>query len=239
MLSGRSAPESILSITDVSRSYTSDAETVWAVRDANLTARAGEFVCVFGASGSGKSTLINIIAGLDSADFGEILVDAQDVARLDESERASMRLQTVGVVFQEFNLIEEFTAIENVTLPLEALGVGPTDAAGQAAIQMARVGLEGLEDRLPSQLSGGQRQRVGIARALVGDRRILLADEPTGSLDSAASVELFALLRELCDGGALAVVCSHDARCPEFADTVYEMVDGRPTLQAPAPGPSG
>lgn len=217
----------LLSLTGVSRSFVSEAETVWAVREANLTADAGDFVCVFGASGSGKSTLINVIAGLDSPDCGEIVVDSHEVVHLDENARARLRLQTVGVVFQEYNLIEEFTALENVALPLEALGASFKDASSQAATQLARVGLAGLGDRLPRQLSGGQRQRVGIARALVGDRRILLADEPTGSLDSKASLELFALIRALCDGGTVALVSSHDPRCQEYADVVYEMVDGR------------
>lgn len=218
----------LLTVAEVGRSFVSDAETVWAVRDANLTAHAGEFVCVFGASGSGKSTLINLIAGLDSPDCGRIVVDSREIGRLDETGRARLRLQTVGVVFQEYNLIEEFTAIENVALPLEARGASSADAFTQAARQLARVGLAGLEDRLPGQLSGGQRQRVGIARALTGDRRILLADEPTGSLDSKATLDLFKLVRGLCDGGTLAVVCSHDPRCQEFADVVYEMDDGRP-----------
>jgi putative ABC transport system ATP-binding protein len=222
-----SVGDALLSLAEVSRSFVSEAETVWAVREANLTAHAGDFVCVFGASGSGKSTLINVIAGLDSPDCGQIVVDSHEMASLDENARARLRLQTVGVVFQEHNLIEEFTALENVALPLEALGASSKDASGLAAAQLARVGLAGLEDRLPSQLSGGQRQRVGIARALVGDRRILLADEPTGSLDSKASLELFALLRALCDDGTVAVVCSHDPRCREFADAAYEMIDGR------------
>ncbi len=216
-----------LVVEDVSRSFVSAAETVQAVRGANLTAHQGEFVCVFGASGSGKSTLVNLIAGLDTADAGRILVGQADLGLLGESRRARLRLDTIGVVFQDHNLIEEFTALENVALPLEALGVGRGAALRQAAAQVARVGLGGLGDRTPGRLSGGQRQRVGIARALVGGRRVLLADEPTGALDSRNSRELFELIRVLCDEGSLAVVCSHDQRCQELADTVYEMVDGR------------
>jgi ABC-type lipoprotein export system ATPase subunit len=219
--------DALLTVAEVSRSFVSEAETVWAVKDANLTAHTGEFVCVFGASGSGKSTLINLIAGLDSADRGRIVVDETDVGRLGEAERARLRLHTVGVVFQEHNLIEEFTARENVALPLEARGTSTEQAFDQAGQQLSRVGLGGLEERMPAQLSGGQRQRVGIARALTGDRRVLLADEPTGSLDSKATLDLFGLVRALCDEGTLAVVCSHDPRCREFADVVYEMADGR------------
>lgn len=229
--------ESLLRLVGVSRSYVSAVETVWAVRDANLTAGAGELMCLYGASGSGKSTLVNLVAGLDSPDCGQVIVDDQDVARLGESARTRLRLRTVGVVFQEHRLIEEFTAAENVALPLEASGAGVREARRQAGAQLARVGLTGLEGRLPNQLSGGQRQRVGIARALVGNRRVLLADEPTGSLDSRASLELFGLLRSLCDEGLLAVVCSHDPTCREFADTVYEVIDGRPTRRDAARPP--
>ncbi|MGK5697488.1 ABC transporter ATP-binding protein [Streptomyces sp. URMC 128] len=211
----------------VCKAYRSAAETVWAARDVDFTARAGEFVCVYGASGSGKSTLLNLLAGLDLADSGEIRVGGVDVGTADEAQRASLRLRTVGVVFQEHNLIEEFTAAENVALPLEAAGLSVAEARGQARDQLARVGLAGLEDRFPWQMSGGQRQRVGVARALTGQRSVLLADEPTGALDSAATKELFELFRKLCDDGVLAVICSHDPRCRDFADTVYEVVDGR------------
>ena len=184
-------------------------------------------MCVFGASGSGKTTLLNLLAGLDLPDSGEVQVGGVNVGGLDESGRARLRLRTLGVVFQDYNLLEEFTAAENVALPLEAAGADAGPARDEAFGQLARVGLAGLEARYPHQLSGGQRQRVGIARALTGQRAILLADEPTGSLDSAATAELFALIRTLCDDGLLAVVCSHDPECRRFADTVYEMTDGR------------
>jgi ABC-type lipoprotein export system ATPase subunit len=207
----------------------SEVETVWAAREVDLVAYPGEFVCVFGASGSGKSMLMSLLAGLDLPDSGEIQGGGRDVGRLDESARARLRLETVGVVFQDHNLLEEFTAAENVALPSEASGVEAGAAREEAVCQLARVRLSGLEDRYPRQLSGGQRQRVGIARALTGRRATLLADEPTGSLDSAASTELFALIRALCDEGLLAVVFSHDHECRRFADTLYEMRDGRLT----------
>jgi ABC-type lipoprotein export system ATPase subunit len=231
-------PDALLRINKTSRSFVSETETVWAVRDADLTAYAGEFVCIFGTSGSGKSTLLNLIAGLDSAETGEILLGATEVGALDETGRARLRLETVGVIFQGDNLIAEFTALENVALPLEARGVASRKAFEQAGGQLSRVGLAGLESRLPSQLSGGQCQRVGVARALVGDRRVLLADEPTGALDSKNSRELFALIRTLCDQGTLAVVCSHDPMCQEFADTVYEMIDGTPNLRSDPVAPT-
>lgn len=217
----------LIQTRDLCKAYRSAVETVWAAREVNFAAGAGEFVCVYGASGSGKSTLLNLLAGLDVADTGDIQVAGVDVGAADEAQRARLRLDAVGVVFQHHQLVEEFTAAENVALPLEARGDTSSAARAGAVAQLARVGLAGLEDRLPGQLSGGQRQRVGIARALAGDRAVLLADEPTGALDSAATREMFTLLRKLCDEGVLAVVCSHDPRCREFADSVYEVVDGR------------
>ncbi|MET8828134.1 ABC transporter ATP-binding protein [Streptomyces sp. NPDC004610] len=217
----------LIRATGVCKAYRSEVETVWAARDVNFVARSGEFVCVYGASGSGKSTLLNLLAGLDLADSGEIRVGGVEVGAADEKRRAELRLRTVGVVFQDHNLIQEFTAAENVALPLEACGLSAAEARSAALEQLARVGLAGLEDRLPRQLSGGQRQRVGVARALTGRRTVLLADEPTGALDSEATRELFALFRELCDEGVLSVICSHDPRCREYADTVYEVIDGR------------
>jgi len=222
----------LIHLRGVSKAYRSDAETVWAARDVDFTAYPGEFVCVHGASGSGKSTLLNLLAGLDLADEGEIQVGGVDVCASDEKDRAKLRLVTVGVVFQEHQLIDEFTAVENVALPLEARGLNRREARSEALNQLSRVGLAGLEDRFPSELSGGQRQRVGVARALTGERAILLGDEPTGSLDSGSTVALFELVRAFCDAGTLAVIASHDPRCRDFADTVYEVVDGRLSLRS-------
>lgn len=212
------------------RAYRSAVEVVWAAREVDLTVRPGDFVCIHGVSGSGKSTLVNLLAGLEVADSGSVRVAGSELTTATEQERSQLRLTRVGVVFQDHNLIEEFTALENVSLPLEARGVPLSEAQAEAGAWLGKVGLAGLESRLPTQLSGGQRQRVGIARALVGGRSVLLADEPTGALDSTATLELFRLIRELCDGGLLAVVCSHDVRCRTMADSVYEVVDGRLTL---------
>lgn len=219
--------ETLLRVEGVSRRFDSQSETVWAVKDANLVARSGEFVCIFGASGSGKSTLVNLMAGLDSPSQGSVLLGSTNISKLNEDKRAKLRLTTIGVVFQDHNLVEEFTALENVSLPLEVLGMGAKESQEQARIQLDRVGLGGLGHRPAPHFSGGQRQRIGIARALAGDRKVLLADEPTGALDSRNSRSLFELLRKLCDEGMLILVCSHDLMIREFADTVYEMVDGQ------------
>jgi putative ABC transport system ATP-binding protein len=216
----------LVRVRGVSKVYESPVETIWAARNIDFTARAGQFVCIFGASGSGKSTFLNILSGLDVADHGDVEVDGVAVHAATESVRADLRLRSIGMVFQDHQLIDEFTAVENVALPLEAVGTAPVPAAAQAREELRRVGLDGLEDRLPVHMSGGQRQRVGVARALVGQRRILLGDEPTGALDSASTLGLFALFRTLADGGALVIMCSHDPRCRDYADTIYEMVDG-------------
>lgn len=211
---------------NVTRTYVTEAEAITAVNGVTLTAEAGQLICVFGRSGSGKSTLLNLIAGLDIPDAGDVRVGDRLVQQLDEVARVQLRLQSVGVVFQDDGLIPEFTAAENVALPLEAQGVRTPAALRQAESLLARVGLEGLAGRLPAQLSGGQRQRVGVARAIAGGRRILLADEPTGALDTTTSADLFQLIRDLCDNGTLAIVCSHDPGCRVVADCVYEISDG-------------
>ncbi len=165
-------------------------------------------VVVQGASGSGKSTLLSIMAGLELAEAGDVVVGDRDLRTCSGEERARLRLETVGVVFQDDLLIEEFTAAENVSLPYEARGFDRSDARTEAERWLENVGLRGLADRFPAELSGGQRQRVGIARALIGGRKILLADEPTGALDSATSRSCLGLLRDLCDHeGIAAVVC--------------------------------
>lgn len=217
----------VIELNQVSRSYASGVDTVHAVRDVNLVVGRGELVCLLGASGSGKTTLLNLIAGLDRPDDGTICVAGTDLTQLREKELTAFRLARMGVVFQDHNLIEEFTAVENVMLPLEVAGQSARRARAAAESQLAVVGLEKLSDRLPRQLSGGQKQRVGIARALVGDRRVLLADEPTGALDSANSLALFETLRSLCVDGTCVVLATHDPLAQEFASAVYTMTDGR------------
>ena len=215
----------IATLNNVSKCFVVGSETIRAVDGVDLALGAGEFACVYGSSGSGKTTLLNLAAGLDSVDSGTITVAD---TTLSESGRANIRLHTIGVVFQSNNLLPEFTALENVALPLIAGGHRRRDAFQTARGAMRSVGVEDLGDRIPERMSGGQRQRVGIARALAGERRLIVADEPTGALDSSNSVQLFELLRILCQTDRLSVLlATHDPLAESFADSVYVMVDGR------------
>jgi ABC-type lipoprotein export system ATPase subunit len=223
----------------VTRSFRSPVEVVHAVRDADLVIEQGTMVGLYGASGSGKSTLVNLIAGIDVPTSGAVTVLGSNVGRMDESARARFRLAHIGVVFQDDNLIEEFTATENVMLPLEASGWGEARARPAARDALDRVGLVDLGHRRPAELSGGQRQRVGIARALAGERVLLLADEPTGALDSDNSRRLFELLRMLADGGVTVLLATHDRSSESFVSARYELRDGRPIAVATSGAASG
>ncbi|QXT64224.1 ABC transporter ATP-binding protein [Tessaracoccus palaemonis] len=210
------------------RTFQSGIETIRAVDGVDLRVEVGTMTCLYGASGSGKTTLLNLIAGLDIADQGTVRVAGRDLSGTSEAERARIRLHHIGVVFQENNLVHEFTALENVVVPLLARGASLSEARDEAADQLARVGIAELADRLPREMSGGQRQRVGIARALAGGREVLVADEPTGALDSANSGALFELVASLChDVGVAAVVATHDPLGRDRADVVWTMVDGQ------------
>jgi putative ABC transport system ATP-binding protein len=219
--------ETAIELTGVTRRFASGVDVVWAVRGVTLRVSYGEFTCVLGASGSGKTTLLNLIAGLDKPDAGSVYVGGHDLTRLSEADRSRLRLTEIGVVFQDHNLIEEFTAVENVMLPLEVAGVSGAEARRQSELLLNRVGLAGLSGRLPSQLSGGQKQRVGIARALIGRRRILLADEPTGALDSANSRALFSLFSDLSADGLCVLLVTHDPLSRGYVDSAHEMTDGQ------------
>lgn len=217
----------MIDLRNVSVTFPDGDETVRAVHDASFSAVPGELVVLHGVSGSGKTTLLNVMAGLQRIGEGAARVAQVDLRTADDAALALMRLQHVGVVFQENNLIREFTAAENVELPLRARGASSAAATAEARAMLEKVGLEKHARRLPRQLSGGQRQRVGIARALVGGRSLLLADEPTGALDTANSLAVFALLRGFADDGVCVVVASHDAHARAVADRSVEMADGR------------
>ena len=210
----------------VSRIHGSGELTVHALTKASLTVCPGELVAVMGPSGSGKSTLLNLAGALDLPSSGRVLIDGVDVATLAPKALALVRRRKVGFVFQDFNLISSLTAAENVFLPLELDGVGPRAGRARAEEALASVGLDGLADRFPEELSGGQRQRVAIARALIGERRLVLADEPTGALDSQTGEAVLAVLRERCDAGAAGLLVTHEARHAAWADRVVFLRDG-------------
>ncbi len=205
--------------------YPMASEHVQALAGVDLDLQRGELVCLTGASGSGKSTLLNCIAGLELPDEGTVLVDGTDVARLGEDERTRLRLMTIGMVFQDHNLIAQFTASENIQVILRCQGAESPGEEAQHLLEL--VGVRELADRLPTEMSGGQRQRLGIARALAGGRPYLLCDEPTGSLDSANSTALFQRLRHLTrEEGVGCLVATHDPLAHEHADRVVHMQDG-------------
>jgi putative ABC transport system ATP-binding protein len=216
----------VLRVESMSKTYHDGSETVWACRDVDLTVSTGELVWLRGVSGAGKSTLLTASAGLVTIDSGAITVGDSLYSNTSEKARAALRLTHVGIVFQDFLLIEEFTAEENVMLPLEATGWSTARARAEAKTWLDIVGLGTMLGRRPAQLSGGQRQRVAIARALVGGKSLILADEPTGSLDSATTTEIFILLRQLAESGVAVLVASHNPQFTDFADRTFDMKDG-------------
>jgi len=229
---------SVLDMRGVSKTYGTGDATVHALNEVDLSVEAGAMVAVMGPSGSGKSTLLTIAGSLEEPDSGEVLVGGRSLRGMSRGDKARLRRRTVGYVFQDFNLLPGLTAAENVALPLELDGVsaGKARAAGLAAL--AGLGLSERASRFPDQLSSGERQRVAIARAVVGDRRLMLADEPSGALDSVNAEEVMRLLHEACKRGVAAVVVTHDAQLASWADRVVFLRDGRVVDQtAPPPGP--
>lgn len=217
----------ILSLRRVGKTHGSGAQRVDALVDVDLDLMPGEMVAVTGRSGSGKTTLLNLAGALDEPTTGEVTVEGQILATLSKNELARVRRVSVGYVFQQFNLLPSLTAAENVSLPLELDGMSPAEARGYAEISLAELGLAGMEDRYPDQLSGGEQQRVAIARGLVGPRRVLLADEPTGALDEATSESILRALRARCDDGAAALLVTHEPAYAAWADRVVRLRDGR------------
>jgi putative ABC transport system ATP-binding protein len=220
------------------RAFGAGHTRVVALAPTSLVVTAGELLSIMGPSGSGKTTLLSLVGGLDRPTEGTVLVEGIDVGRLDSRGLAILRRRTVGYVFQDLNLLAGLTARENVSLPLELDGRPIREAQGAAEAALGSVGLAALADRYPDDLSGGEQQRVAIARALVRPRRILLADEPTGALDSMAGESVMRLLRSHCDGGGTAILVTHDASHAAWADRVVFLRDGRIVDEArPAPAP--
>ncbi|MDR1999775.1 MAG: ABC transporter ATP-binding protein [Frankiaceae bacterium] len=229
---------SVLELRSVSRRYGQGAAAVDALAEVSLTVDAGELVAVMGPSGSGKSTLLTIAGMLEDASAGEVLIDGAAASGLSADARAALRRRRIGYVFQDFNLLPGLTAAENVALPLELDGRSRLGARSAALAVLERLGLAGLAGRFPDELSGGERQRTAIARAVVGQRKLVLADEPTGALDSTTGESVLRLLRQACQTGVAGVVVTHDAQLASRADRVIYLRDGRIVDRSPArPGP--
>jgi putative ABC transport system ATP-binding protein len=227
-----------LELRHVSKTYGEGAAEVHALRDVSLTVEPGALVAIMGPSGSGKSTMLTIAGSLEDASSGDVLVAGQALATLSRNERARLRRRSIGFVFQNFNLLAGLTAAENVALPLELDGIPARVARKSAMKALDELGLGDRAARFPDELSGGERQRVAIARAVVGERRLLLADEPSGALDSDNAEGVMRLVRATCQGGVAGVVVTHDAQLASWADRVVFLRDGHITDQtAPLPGP--
>jgi putative ABC transport system ATP-binding protein len=217
----------LISLDRVSRVYTMGRLDVPALDDVSLDIHPGEFVAIVGPSGSGKSTMMNILGCLDRPTYGSYRLAGTPVADLDDNGLAALRSRTIGFVFQSYNLLPRTTALDNVATPLLYQGVGRTERARRARAALERLGLGDRMDHEPTELSGGQQQRVAVARALVTEPALILADEPTGNLDSHAGADVIALLRELHRAGRTIVLITHDPEVAASADRQIHLLDGR------------
>jgi putative ABC transport system ATP-binding protein len=214
----------LVRLTDVTKIYQEGA--VGAVNGVSIELREGEFAAIMGPSGSGKSTLLNLIAGLDRPSAGDVVVAGKALNNLGETELARFRLESVGFVFQFFHLLPSLTAVENVLIPAQLAGTAGAD--GQARRLLGRLGIEDVADRYPARLSGGQQQRVALARALVNSPRLVLADEPTGALDTRSGEQVMGLLAELNREGQTVLLVTHDPKlAARYATRVISVIDGR------------
>jgi putative ABC transport system ATP-binding protein len=228
----------MLRVERLSKSYGEGPAAVHALQDVDLSVAAGELVAIMGPSGSGKSTLLTIAGTLEEPTSGEVHIDGQNAFTMSHNERARLRRRAIGYVFQDFNLLPGLTVSENVSLPLELDGTRAKEARSLAASAIEELGVSHRTDHYPDQLSGGERQRVAIARAIVGERRLLLADEPTGALDSVNGESVMRLVRAACKRGVAGVLVTHDAQLASWADRIVFLRDGRIVDQsAPAVGP--
>jgi putative ABC transport system ATP-binding protein len=226
--------EPIIQLEDVHLTLTSRAGPVHILRGVSLTIPRGQSAAIVGPSGSGKTSLLMVMAGLERATRGDVTVGGRPLNHLTEDDLAVFRGTEMGIVFQSFHLVPTMTALENVALPLELDGTSARKAHRQAADALRQVGIPELADRFMDQMSGGQQQRVAIARAIVGNRRLILADEPTGALDSTTGHGVMEVLRARADAGAAVMLVTHEARHAAWADRVVFLRDGRIIDQAAA-----
>jgi putative ABC transport system ATP-binding protein len=219
--------EPIIIVDNVHKSYLMGKEAVPALRGVSLEIQRGEFVCLMGPSGSGKTTLLNVVGGLDEPSRGHLIVDGQNLVSLNENELARLRLEKMGFIFQNYNLLANFTALENVEAPMVLANVPRKERQERAHKLLDRVGLGDRTHHYPSELSGGQQQRVAIARALANNPPILIGDEMTGDLDSETGFAIMRLIKELNEEGMTIVFVTHDPRMAEFAGRTVELQDGK------------
>ncbi|MFD0825716.1 ABC transporter ATP-binding protein [Neobacillus sp. M.A.Huq-85] len=219
--------KTIIQISHLMKTYKLGGETVHALNDVSLEINKGEFLAIIGPSGSGKSTLMNMVGCLDRPESGTYLLDGKDIGKMNDNQLAIIRNEKIGFIFQNFNLLTKLTAIENVELPLLYRGVSAKERKDKALDSLKKVGLLDRSGHLPSQLSGGQQQRVAIARALAGAPSILLADEPTGALDSKTSKEIITVMKELNEVGHTIILITHDLAVAKQAKRMVSIQDGQ------------
>ncbi len=217
----------MIEIQNLIKVYRRDKIEVIALRDVSLSIEKGEFAMLFGPSGSGKTTFLHLLGGIDRPTAGKIIVNGRNIAQFNDAQLTEYRRNEVGIVFQFFNLIPTLTALENVVLPMQFAGVPPGERKERAMKLLKMVGLEHRMKHYPGEMSGGEQQRVAIAIALANDPPLILADEPTGELDTETGLKIIHLLRELNENGKTIVVATHDMRLREFATRVLEIRDGK------------
>ena len=216
----------LITINDIGRKYVIGAEVIHALKSVTLTINKGEFVALMGPSGSGKSTLMNILGCLDTPTKGQYVLNGIDVSRMSDDELAEVRNQEIGFVFQTFNLLPRNTSLDNVALPLVYAGVSKDDRRKRAQQALENVGLGNRVDHKPNELSGGQRQRVAVARALINNPSIILADEPTGNLDTKTSIEIMGLIEDIHAKGNTIILVTHEEDIAQHAHRIVRMRDG-------------
>ncbi len=218
--------ETIISLEQIVKNYYIGSITVKALRAVDIDIKSNEYVAIMGPSGSGKSTLMNLVGALDTPTSGEYILNGTDVSKMDDNRLAEIRNQEIGFIFQTFNLLPRYTALENVMLPLIYAGVPKSERAEKATKVLTEVGLADRMDHKPNELSGGQRQRVAVARALVNNPSIILADEPTGNLDSKTSVDIMKLFGEIHKKGNTIILVTHEESIARYAHRIIRLLDG-------------